>query len=264
MSASVTSGSSIPMRERPTRARTSSPRSAAFSPRNGPRSFRERSSSIICPAWFSSRGAIRKTTSSRASVKIPPRPNMTTGPNWGSWKRPATNSRRPASIGWIRYPSRSAPAAEATSAAARRTSPGSCKFRRTRPRSVLCVSFAPRPLRTTGNPNPFRGGRGLLRRRRDRLRHDRDAVSLQNLLGLRLGQGGPAFRFGLPDQLSCVHRIFLYVINPVPGHNTFPLTRTARLPCRRPPPPGPSGISRGSSAGRTRRIPAASHPAPRR
>jgi len=150
ISISVISVAVRPRRDSPVMVAMSPRRSADASPRKGPRRFRDRNSSSMASAWTSLTGATRKTTSPRASVKMPPRPNMTTGPNWGSQNRPATNSRRPVIMGWTRKPSRSAPALAMIFSAAVRASSRSRRFRCTRPLSVLWVSRVPSPLSTTG------------------------------------------------------------------------------------------------------------------
>ncbi len=50
-------------------------------------------------------GAISKATSLRISTKIPPSPNITAGPNWGSRSIPAITSTPPVAIGVIKTPS---------------------------------------------------------------------------------------------------------------------------------------------------------------
>ena len=56
----------------------------------------------ISSASTALRGAERKAVSFSASVKTPPRPNRTQGPKPGKRVIPATNSRLPATISWMR------------------------------------------------------------------------------------------------------------------------------------------------------------------
>ncbi len=219
MSASVTSGSSRPIRERPIRVRMSCSRSAACSPRNGPRSLRERSSSIICSGLVLVDGrdaeddVVERLGEDAAEAEHDDRPELGVVEEAGD-EFPAAGEHRLDQISLQIRPR------------------GCGHLRRRLPDLPVILEIQPdeAPLRLVRQPCPealqddgksdrFRGGHGLLRRGRDRLRHDRHAEPLENLLGLRLGQGGPSFRFRLPDQLRCVHRTFLYVINPVPGHN---------------------------------------------
>ena len=90
-------------------------------------------------------GAAAKTTSPSASVRMPPRPSSTQGPNCGSRTRPAISSRLPrtcSATSSATAPS-SGRAAASSSRAAARTAAASPSPRRTRSRSVLCAMASP-------------------------------------------------------------------------------------------------------------------------
>jgi len=170
---------------------------------------------------------------------------MTTGPNWGHGRdRRTIPGVRRAAAG-SRYPSRSAPAADATSAAARRTSPGSASSGGREAPLGLVGQLRPETLEDDGETELFRGGRGLLRRcrRPTRPRPERRIPSTPpwtpaSVRALRL-------RFGLSDHTQLrssnlpLRGAEFVAPDSIPR---FLLTTTSRLPYRRRPPPRPSGI----------------------
>ena len=89
----------------------------------------------------------------------------------------------------------------------------------------LVRQFCPETLQDDGKSDRLRLRDGLLRRGRDRLRHDRNAELPENLLGLRLGQGGPSLRLRLPDQLRCIH-------DHLPRSRPFPARILSLFPIR--------------------------------
>jgi len=124
--------------------------STAGCPRKGFRTLAIRMSSIIIRASDVVTGATRKTTSSISSVKIPPRPNITQGPNWTSRVSPQTSSRSPLTISWTSRASQ--PGIASSRRASSRTSASDFRFSAMAPTSVLCWSFSPAALSTTGYP----------------------------------------------------------------------------------------------------------------
>ncbi len=84
ISTSLISQRSAPNLDKPSNVFISCSFWAGASPRNPPKSLRARISLSMESACILSKGAIRKTTSWSASVKTPPRPNITTGPNCSS------------------------------------------------------------------------------------------------------------------------------------------------------------------------------------
>ena len=139
-----------PISPRATRIRASASRSAGGWPRKAWRILAVRMVSIISRASPIVRGATRKTASSMSSVKIPPRPNMTQGPNRASRVRPQTSSRSPRTISWTRRPSQ--PAMASRRRASSRISASDFRFRATAPSSVLCWIRSPAAFSTTGKP----------------------------------------------------------------------------------------------------------------
>ena len=176
MSASVTSGSSMPIRERPTRARMSSPRSAACSPRNGPRSFPRAELVDHLPGLVLVEGG-------------DPEDDVVEG--LGEDPAEAEHDDR-AELGVVEEAGDEFPAAgehrlDQVSFEIRPRGRGDLRRRPAHLPRILQIQADEAPLRLVrqlrpetleddGEPDPFRGGRGLLRRRRDRLRHDRHAV----------------------------------------------------------------------------------------
>jgi len=95
MSISLIRSFSIPIFPTVIRISASKSLSTAVIPRISSRILLALISCIISRASCLSSGATRNTVSFKTSVNMPPRPNITQGPNWASRVSPTTSSRCP-------------------------------------------------------------------------------------------------------------------------------------------------------------------------
>ena len=143
----------------PMRSMTST--SASLSTGASPRTPSSRASPFrsdsMARACRSSIGQIRNDTSFNTSTKMPPRPTMIMGPNWGSRTPPITTSRPGGIISSTSQPSTATAAILgfwAISAMARRTAGGLDRLSATPPASDLCRICADTTLATKGARMP--------------------------------------------------------------------------------------------------------------
>ena len=113
---------------------------------------------IMCSATSSPNGQRCKTTSCKISTKIPPKPNIATGPNTGSWCTPMMHSTPPVNCFATNTPSRRAvgAATRARCMSKSKFSSTSCiefTLSNTPPISDLCKISGDRIFITTGNPS---------------------------------------------------------------------------------------------------------------
>src|SRR4029077_21161128 len=120
-------------------------------------SLKPLSSLIARRASSASNGGTRNVTSPNTSVKIPPVPTVTTGPNNSSCETPMSISTPPLTISHTSTPSTRALlsarfALASRSSYAARTSLGDDTPTRTRPASLLCSRSGDEIFITTGKP----------------------------------------------------------------------------------------------------------------
>ena len=137
---------------------------------------------------------------------MPPRPNITIGPKWGSQKSPA-NEFAPADDHGLDQKTIEVVTGRVCNSRSRQPEPlrDSGDSGAQPPRSVLCVNFAPSPLRTTGNPislafdNASSGvmGNGLFNDGEYRI----DSVPLSDSASVR-APPPPAFTFAMTAPIS--------------------------------------------------------------
>ena len=153
---------SAPSRPSPTRTSAMASTLPAGSPRNGfVTRWLARRRPIRATASACVSGAAANATSPSASVRMPPSPIATHGPNCGSRTRPTISSRLAETISPIRMPTWSVPVptgpssgrtSARRSATAASTAAASPRPRRTPSRSLLWAILRPQSLATTGNP----------------------------------------------------------------------------------------------------------------
>ena len=188
----ATSARSAPKRPRPTNSSAMASRSPAGSPRKGSVTrwlARSRPTMARASAWES--GAAAKVTSFSASVRMPPRPSTTHGPNWGSRTSPAISSRRPATISPT-----STPTAPSSGRARPSRSPAAARNRggvgETQAHQVplgLVGDGVAAELGHHGEADALGRGDGGVRVGRQLLASDRNPVLGQELFGCVLGKG---------------------------------------------------------------------------
>ncbi len=101
-------------------------------------------------------GGTPKSTSRKTSTYLPPRPNISRGPNRGSVEMPKITSWPPRRSSWTSQPSTRWPAADTArsiSAMATASSSGLRRSTRTAPTSLLWTSSVATALSATGKPS---------------------------------------------------------------------------------------------------------------